>query len=261
MNMDSIKSEKEQDKNLKSIFVTDHLIDKETDFTQASKYSRSFPSLRGFLKYLKTHEIDIYPVTNETRKIPDSFNDALVSGFPFKATKGYLHYLNHALKIYSPVFLISESNLPCDLIKLPDEWDKEGDLTFTCFIRENELNSSGGNATLNLGNRKINCPKYEKLDESTRQEFASQGMPCENPKRYYKSDSDLVNAITVLYNEFERVRTTKLIPITRFSAFIDAMLWFYCIGEQIANKKVKENVKKAENRAAMFMEMFNPTLK
>ena len=229
---------KNPERELKNIFITRRLNETLGDFVKACKYSRSFETLKNFLNYLECHEIKIEPITNSKRKVPEDFIDILVSGFPFRASNPYGDYINKAIDIFSPIFLIPSNDIPCDFVELSEKWEKnEEGIKFNCFIRKNEMQISERNKR-DWEDSKIQCPKYNQLDEEVQKQFDEKGSPCINPEYYCKESEQFLNAINTIYNRFSTVQTKKIIPLTRFSVFVDAILWFYCIGDETMSKKI-----------------------
>ncbi|MCF8146256.1 MAG: hypothetical protein K9N21_20305 [Deltaproteobacteria bacterium] len=249
-------SEKKKSEHLRNIFITKRWYEKEEEFKCAAKYSESFESLRAFLDYLKHHEITIGAITNEKTKVPASFSDILLAGFPFTADNSYLEYLHKALTLYTPVFFIKHKGIPCDLIVLPKEWDTAQKIGFSCFFRESKIQQFR-NENLTWSDSDFECPRLKQLSEEIQGEFANEGKPCENAPRYY--GKDLINAIAALYNNdtFERIRISRIVPITTFSSFFDAILWMYCIGEEIFSAKIEETRAKSRNNMQLFADLYS----
>lgn len=139
--MHSGETANKQDESLNNIFVTDHLYLKQRDFRHTAKYSKPFESFKAFLEYLKNKQININAITNKTAKVPITFKNMLIAGFPFKSTKGFTSYLNRAIQEFFPIFIISHQDVPCDLIKLPEEWETNREIHFPFFIMGNEVKS------------------------------------------------------------------------------------------------------------------------
>lgn len=244
--MESNAKKDNPEEDLKSIFITDQMYKGKGDFVEASKYSRSFNTLEAFLDYLGNHNISIDPILNMDKLVPENFNDILAAGFPFETINSYREYVSEATRIFSPIFLISAKYIPCDFIELSEDWqtNKEG-IKFNCFIRHYEMMNSNGKKN-NWSDAENPCPKSKYFDSDLRNIIKEKGKPCDKSENYFKDRHEFIGAVETLFNTFKRIRKTRIIPLTRFSGFIDSVLWFYCIGEESIKNRINNVIKNIE---------------
>ena len=130
-------------------------------------------------------------------------------------------------------------------------------MSFNCFIRDNEIRKAENNKG-DWADPTFRCPKFRWLNDNTKSKFREEGKPCENPKLYFNPKA--TSTIEILYDRSPRIRKTRIIPLMKFSGFVDVLFWLYCQGEEAfsrkAARKADSAAKESESALSLFYEIW-----